>query len=504
MFGFYGKNVHAIQLLMYSRIRSAGVRVATVLMLVVLLHCYGCTDVNYPTDVLDKSPYDMSGGSFVIDGDAPFAYSQQVMLSSHVDNAYWMQFSNDAIRWVDWVAFDNHSMWLLPLQYGETTVYAHYKNIRGDIVAYQDSIFFVERLVNNTSIQLGGDVAVSNDGAIVAAGTLYGRANAVYVFHKQSIDWQGTKIKPDDIVDGDRFGYCVALSGDGRWLFAGAPGKNAVYVYEYTDAWQVRQVIERPFSLFGYDIATDDSGEYVAVTVYDGQRVEVYRRNGSNGYGLASVIDVAGYKPYSVTLTGDAGFLFVGWGAINDAGMVKAYQRAGSSFSGVGDILPGDGQHYAFFGQSVAVTDDACWCVIGSPGYDILPNDDKGCFYIFKRNADNTFLLLTQIKNTGGSRGDALGGAVAMSRDGRTIVASMHLYDTGLNAVDRGLVQVYSFDGSGVEHSDTYSPDDRDTTCYFGNAIAASNNGVIVIGAPYAYRDTAGDNGGVVYIRRWL
>ena len=75
------------------------------------------------------------------------------------------------------------------------------------------------------------------------------------------------------MVDGDRFGYCVALSGDGRWLFAGAPGKNAVYVYEYTDAWQVRQVIERSFSLFGYDTATDDTGEYVAVTVYDGQRV---------------------------------------------------------------------------------------------------------------------------------------------------------------------------------------------------------------------------------------
>jgi len=333
---------------------------------------------------------------------------------------------------------------------------------------------------------------------------LYGRSNAVYVFHKQSIDWQGTPIKPDDIVDGDRFGYCVALSGDGRWLFAGAPGKNAVYVYEYTDAWQLRQVIERSFSLFGYDTATDDTGEYVAVTVYDGQRVEVYRRNGSNGYGLASVIDVAGYKPYSVTLTGDAGFLFIGWGAISDAGMVKVYQRAGSSFSCIGDILPGDGQHYAFFGQSVAVTDDAGWCVIGSPGYDILPNDDTGCFYVYKKNADNTFSLLTQIKNTGGSRGDALGGAVAMSRDGNTIFASMHLYDSGIDAVDRGLVQVYRFDGNGVEHIDTYFPDDRITTCYFGNAIAASNNGVIVIGAPYTYTNTAGDNGGIVYIRRWL
>ncbi|HOE21484.1 MAG TPA: hypothetical protein PKJ69_11060, partial [Spirochaetota bacterium] len=130
MLGFYGKNAHAIHLSMYSRICSAGVPIAPVLMLVVLLHCYGCTDVDYPTDVLDKSPYDMSGGCFIIDGNAPFAYSQQVTLSSYVDNAYWMQFSYDAMSWVDWVAFDNHSMWLLPLQYGNSTVYAQYKNIR--------------------------------------------------------------------------------------------------------------------------------------------------------------------------------------------------------------------------------------------------------------------------------------------------------------------------------------------------------------------------------------
>ncbi len=69
-------------------------------------------------------------------------------------------------------------------------------------------------------------------------------------------------------------------------------------------------------------------------------------------------------------------------------------------------------------------------------------------------------------------------------------------------AVDRGCVKIYKIQGNDLQLIVDYYPDDRYTKCFFGESLAASNNGVIAIGAPYAYVDTTNDNGGVVYIRR--
>ncbi|MGB4270057.1 MAG: hypothetical protein WBK20_12885 [Spirochaetota bacterium] len=278
---------------------------SALLIIMVLLSSIGCNDIDYPTDVLDKSPYDMSGGIFVINNDDEFAYSQSVVIDCTVDNATLMQFSNDAANWSNWQPYAQSTQWILPLRYGEHVVYGQFQNSRGDIVQYEDSIFFIERLVYKAGTYLGGDVAISADGSLVVAGSYEGNANAVYVFRKKDIDWDCTVINPNDIQQGDKFGYSVALSGNGNWLFVGAPVKKAVYVYQYSGtSWQLLQIITSSLASFGSDVTTDGEAEYLVVASYDGKAYTIYQKSASQ-YAFQQTWSYAQSKPYSVQLTSD-------------------------------------------------------------------------------------------------------------------------------------------------------------------------------------------------------
>ncbi|MEW6527691.1 MAG: hypothetical protein AB1444_13630 [Spirochaetota bacterium] len=466
--------------------------------LVFIICVVGCSDIDYPTDVLDNNPFDMSGGTIVIDDDAEYAYSQQVSIACNVVNAVTMQFSRDASTWSSLEAFNPTKQWVLPLQYGQQTIYGQFFNSRGGSIVYQDSIFYIERLLYQPATYLGGDVAISDDGTVVAAGSYEGNANAVYVFRKKDIDWECTVLQPGDVQAGDKFGFSVALSGDGRWLFAGAPVKKAVYVFEYNDGWQLRQEITSSRASFGYDVTTDASGSYLGIVSYDGKDIRIYYDKNANGqYQSNNAVTYVQIKPYSIVISKDGKYLCSGMCDSDNKGIVRIFPVP--YFTSGYSINPDDNQVYADFGRSISVTDDAGLCVVGAPGYDIASDDDKGCLYVYQKSG-NAYTLLAQVKNTEGANGDALGKAVAISPNGQYIGAAIPLSDDG--GVDRGKVLVYKLNGTTLEYVTTYTADDRDNKCYYGNSLAISNNGVVAIGAPFTYVSTVNDNGGVVYIRR--
>lgn len=462
-----------------------------------IIYLPGCSDINYPTDALDKDPNDMSGGSIVIDGGAPYAYSQQVTISCMVDNAVEMQFSQDLITWSTLEVFSNTRVWILPLEYGQQTVYGQFVNSRGDTVIYDDSIFFIERLIYQPGTYLGGDVAISDDGNVIAAGSYEGNANAVYVFRKQAIDWDCTVIKPDDISTGDKFGFSVALSGDGNWLFVGAPVKRAVYVYEYTGGWQLRQTITSTADHFGHTIATSYDRQFI--TVASASSVFAYKYNSNtNQYGSFTVNGSYLINVCNVMISNDGGWIFAAYYNTNTGG-VMSFVRTDDYYGNPKSIKPDDYQPYSYFGESIALSSDSNYLIIGAPYYDINADDDKGCFYVYQKN-QSSYTLVSQVKNISGTNGDALGMAVSILPDGQYMFASMALADEG--GVDRGRVLVYRLNGSNVEYVDSFYPDDRNEKCYFGYSLAVSSTGVVAIGAPYAFTHATNDNGGVVYIRR--
>lgn len=473
---------------------------SALLIIMVLLSSIGCNDIDYPTDVLDKSPYDMSGGIFVINNDDEFAYSQSVVIECTVDNATLMQFSNDAATWSSWQPYAQSTQWILPLRYGEHVVYGQFQNSRGDIVQYSDSIFFIERLVYKADTYLGGDVAVSADGSVVVAGSYEGNTNAVYVFRKQVLDWHCTVINPNDIQQGDKFGYSVALSGNGNWLFVGAPVKKAVYVYLYSGtSWQLLQIITSNETNFGHVVSASYDGTYFCTVSTN--RIFAYKyAQGQNKFVNFVVNGSDLHNIRNITISADATRIFAAYWDTSTEG-VMSFLRYSDCFNPISSIKPDTYQQGSCFGQAIAVAADNSLLVIGRPFYDSeqIIDDDKGSCFVYTINNNNTFSLVYEVINDNGQPGDALGKAVAITYN-NTIVVSMPAADNG--TVDRGCVLVYRIQGSNCLLIANYYPDDRNTKCFFGESLAVSNTGVIAIGAPYAYANNSNDNGGVVYIRR--
>ncbi len=103
--------------------KNEQVIVISITVVLVIVGCLsGCSDIDYPNDVLDKSPYDMSGGSIVINDDAEYAYSQRVSIACNVSNAVSMQFSQDTSTWSNLEDFASIKQWVLPLLYGQQTI----------------------------------------------------------------------------------------------------------------------------------------------------------------------------------------------------------------------------------------------------------------------------------------------------------------------------------------------------------------------------------------------
>jgi hypothetical protein len=474
---------------------------AWIVIMVIAIHALRCTDIEYPNDLLSKNPYNMSGGLFCINDDAAFAYSQRVNLFSEVPNATGMRFRNDRDPAGAWMPYAGCLEWVLPLRYGTNTISGEYKNSQGDVVSHSDSIFFVERLVYPEGQYIGGTVDISSAGDVVVAGSYEGNANAVVTFRKAAVDWDINVIMRENIGMGDQFGYSVAVSGDGNWLFAGAPrddGGGSVYVYRYANgSWVLFQKLSMQFAngLFGYAVDASYDGRYCAVAAYSANRVFVFRRD--NGvYALMQTWEY-GNPTYALSVRPNACNLLVGI-RTNNGGSVYVYTLQESGYTLL-QVLNSLSQAGADGGSSLGISTDGSCIAVGVPYYDVKEAyDDRGAVVIYKKNGTGNYSVFTTILNASGNRGDAMGRSLVISNDGTRLVVALPLSDN--EAVDRGLVRVYALNET-LDPVDEYLPPDKKNRCYFGFSIA-EGGGVIAIGAPFTALLNENDNRGMVYIRR--
>jgi trimeric autotransporter adhesin len=140
--------------------------------------------------------------------------------------------------------------------------------------------------------RLGASLALSRDGAILAAGA-YGvasSAGAVHVFARAATTWtQQAQLAASNAGPADLFGWSLALSADGGSLAVGAVGESsaatgiggdqsnnsarsagAVYVFTRSAAaWDQRFYVKAPNSgaadLFGWSVALSEDGVILAV-----------------------------------------------------------------------------------------------------------------------------------------------------------------------------------------------------------------------------------------------
>jgi hypothetical protein len=267
-----------------------------------------------------------------------------------------------------------------------------------------------------------------------------------------------------DGAESDGFGNAVAMSGTGH-LVVGAygdddKGSNAGAVYLYT-----------------LNSSSNTWGDQKKIVASDG--------------------DAHDYFGWSVAISG-TGHLVVGAYGDDDkgsnAGAVYLY-KLNSTSNIWGDeqkIVASDGAADDWFGHAVAMSGTG-HIVVGAP-YD----DDKGAVYLYTlNNTSNTSGDEQKIVASDGASRDYFGFAVAMSGTGHFVVGAPVDDDMGDAS---GSVYLYTLNSSSNIWGDEQKIVASDGAAYdwFGNAVAMSGTGHLVVGAPYD--DDKGSESGSVYL----
>lgn len=299
----------------------------------------------------------------------------------------------------------------------------------------------------------------------------------------------------------DRFGFALALSGDGNTLAVGAfneasassgvgstpddtlPGAGAVYVYRRTGSgWSFEAYVKASnpgADRFGIALALNDDGTTLAV----GAQLE---DSASTGIGSVPNEDAVNAGALYVFRSRDATW--------SEEAYIKASNSGFSDYFGSAIALSGDGNTLAVS----AVTES------GS-GTRTNPTDDdatmqSGAVYVFARTG-SLWSQQCYVKASNTGPVDAFGTSIALSEDGNTLAVAATTEDgSGLGidatsdegATDSGAVYLYARSALGTWSFEHYiKASNTGAEDQFGLQLALSGDGTtLAVGA--CREDTAG------------
>lgn len=291
----------------------------------------------------------------------------------------------------------------------------------------------------------GFSVALSTDGRTLATGARFNDGNGDASGHVRMYEFTGTtwtQLGAD--IDGEAVnneaGFSVAVSSDGRTVAIGAPGElneGQVRVYEFSDG---------TWTQLGTDIDGEAAGDFSGFSVAlssDGSTVAI------------GAVDNDGDGPVG-----------------SNRGHVRVYQYNGSSWAQLGSDIDGE-VDFARSGTSVALSSDGRTVAIGTP------NRRKVRVYEY------TGTSWAQLGSDIDSEADfAFGESVALSNDGRTLA---------IGAPQVSTVSVYGFGGGSWSQLGNEITGEAGA----GRSVDLSSDGrTVAIGAPGS--DGNGDDSGQV------
>jgi hypothetical protein len=293
---------------------------------------------------------------------------------------------------------------------------------------------------------MGAFVALNHDGSTLASGarnedsTTTGvnsvpddgasNAGAAYVFVRAGSSWsQQAYVKASNTGAGDKFGVRVGLSGDGNTLVVGAanedsstkgvdttpddlaPDAGAVYVYRRSGAtWGFPAYLKASNAAGG-----DTFGEHFALSL-DGLTLAISSKR------QASAAPGINPAPSGAADNSGAAYVFVNRGGVwNEQVYLKSEAPDADDYFGEDLAISGDGNVLVVS----SVFDDS-----GRPD-DPSNNDtmDSGAAYVFSRRA-NTWTQAAYLKSPDIDTSDWFADTLALSADGRTLVAGAYSEDS--------------------------------------------------------------------------
>ena len=368
----------------------------------------------------------------------------------------------------------------------------------------------------------GKSVAFSEDASIMAVGAYSNDGNGndsghvrVYQFSDDSWSQLGADI--DGEAGGDRSGYSVSLSSDGKILAVGATGNEGngsnsghVRIYNYDgNSWsQLGEDIdgEAQGDISGQSVSLSSDGKTVAIGSSESDQngensglVKIYNYNGSAWTQLGkdingdSAVDNFGF---SVSISSNGSIVAVGAPLNNDNGVdsghVKVYQFNGLSWLQLGANINGESDSDQL-GFSVSLSSNGTILAIGANKND-SNGADSGHVKVYQYSSDSWQQLGSDI--IGEASVDFSGNAVSLSSNGETLSVGSE-YNDG-NGTDSGHVRVYNYNGT-IWSQLGADIDGEEADDQSGHSISLSSDGTRLAVGAYK-NDGNGSNSGHVRV----
>lgn len=392
------------------------------------------------------------------------------------------------------------------------------------------AIGYVKASNTGDSDHFGYQLAVSSDGTTLAVGA-YGEASsaqgidnnqldnsaplagAVYIFTHAAGDniWsQQAYLKASNTDAGDRFGYTIAISGNGNTVAVGAYNEDggsaalagdesdnsateagAVYLYQRTGTnWSQQSYIKasnaNTNARFGSAVALSADGTTLAVGAPGEQ---------SNATGINS--DQA---DTSAPNAGAAYLFAFNGGSWEQQAYIKSSNSKGGDLFGVSLSLSADGNLLAVG----ATGEDSNTDQINGDQSDVGASG-AGAVYLFARSG-SVWSQQSYIKASNSGSDDAFGASVALSTDGLTLAVGAigeRSNAVGINNDQSddslpyaGAAYLFAFNGSLWEQQAYIKASNTSTYQNFGTTLALSANGdLLAVGANGEKSNAQGING---------
>ena len=364
----------------------------------------------------------------------------------------------------------------------------------------------------------GFSTSISADGNTLIIGA-YGcdpafkeNAGAAYIFTRTGSTWtQQTKIIASDGVDGDWFGFSVAIAGDGNTCIVGAygcdpegiPNAGAAYIYTRSGStWSQQAKLSASDAAqtdyFGYNVSISSNGDTCCMGAFhknvDVGAVYIFTRSGTIWTQQAKLVSSDGvtgdWFGISTNLSSDGNTCIIGaYGceiaSIPNAGAAYVFSRSGSTWSQQAKLSASDAAQADYFGYSVTISSDSNTCCIGAHSANPDNINDAGAAYIFTRSG-STWTQQAKLTASDKISGDNFGISAEISTDGNVCVIGA--YGCAVNsAQDAGAAYIFTRSGSTWTQQAKLIASDYAEGAYFGLSVSIDAIGSICcIGAAYS------------------
>ena len=333
---------------------------------------------------------------------------------------------------------------------------------------------------------LGASLALSADGKIIAIGSTghngdqkeTGRVK-VYKYIWSTDTWEKYGNWIFGSQKGEKFGFDVALSSDGHTLAVSSLGaglKTATTVYELNERWkQVSDRIEEENGggvVGGVSISLSNNGQVLAIgnrqsktKGFDSGHVRIFApsADSSSWSQLGSTIygNEGDNLGASISLTGDGLTVAIGGdGFDNNRGSVQvfSFDVIIQDWKRKGPIILGESKG-SLAGTSVSISSNGDIVAVGAIGTD-RHGDESGYTTLFTFAGGMEEWVRVGDNINGKKKNDYLGGKVALSDDGSTLIVAAPF--SSMEGMYSGLTRIFEFITSET-CSPTVSPTSRPT-----------------------------------------